>query len=261
VSRARYRPIVVTRPEEPGRLLTTALIERGADALWLPAFDLAPAPDFSAVRTSLAALSGFDLAVFVSPAAVRATAVLLSGSWPAATTIGAAGHATVDAVRTRLRLEADARLVAPDGDEEGGSEALLRALDAAGVEVRRALILRAASGRDWLGDRLAQRGAQVETLAVYDRRAHVLTAQEHARMRQMSAQPVDSVFSSSEAVEAMRGMLLPLALWDALRQGTAVASHSRIAARLAEAGFENVAVASLQAEEILAALEANEGPQ
>jgi uroporphyrinogen-III synthase len=259
VSRAHIRSIVVTRPEEPGRVLTTALIERGADALWLPAFDLAPAPDFSAVRTVLAALSTFDLAIFVSPAAVRATAALLNGPWPAAAVIGAAGQATVDAVRARLRLGSEARIVAPD-DDEGGSEALLRALDAASVSARRALILRAASGRDWLGDRLAERGVQVETLAVYDRRAHALTEQERARLMQMGVQPIDSVFSSSEAVAAVQAMM-PVAIWEVLQQGTTVASHSRIAQRLTDAGFGKVKIAPLQAEAILAALGIGDTPQ
>jgi len=260
VSLVPPRPILVTRPEEPGRLLTTALIEHGADALWLPAFDLAPAPDFSTVRSALATLSTFDLAIFVSPAAVRATAVLLNGPWPVATVIGAAGHATADAVRARLRVRDNVRIVAPAEDDEGGSEALLRSLDDAGIGVKRALILRAASGRDWLGDRLAERGAQVEAVAVYDRRAHALTEQERARLMQMRAQPIDSVFSSSEAVGSVQEMM-PLVIWEVLQQGTAVASHTRIARRLADAGFGNVTVAPLRAESILAVLGATDGPQ
>ena len=246
-------PILVTRPEEPGHRLTAALIERGADALWLPAFELAPAPDAAAARAAITRLPTFDLAVFVSPAAVRAAAVLMSGPWPAQTAIGAVGSATADAARARLCAGADARLVAPEQDDEGGSEALLRALDAACIRPARVLILRATTGRDWLGERLAESGAQIEAVAVYERRAHVLTAQERARLAQMGTQPVDSVFSSSEAVDAVRSML-PRAAWDALRRGTAVASHSRIAQRLAAAGFERVQVAPLRADEILGAL-------
>jgi uroporphyrinogen-III synthase len=253
VTAARPHPILVTRPEEPGRGLTTALIKRGADALWLPAFELAPAPDAPAARQTLARLGAFDLAVFVSPAAVRATAVLLDAPWPSTTAVGAAGHATAEAVRARLRPAEGVRVVAPDEDDEGGSEALLRALDAAGVEAARVLILRAVSGREWLAERLAERGVQVETIAVYDRRAHVLTAAQRARLAQMGAQPIDSVFSSSDAIEALHAQL-PDAAWSALRRGVAVASHTRIAQRLAAVGFARVRVAPLRADEILAAL-------
>ncbi len=251
---ARPHPILVTRPEEPGRLLTTALIERGADALWLPAFELAPAPDAASARETLARLATFDLAVFVSPAAVRATAVLLHAPWPTATTIGAAGHATADAVRARLRPGDDVRVIAPDANDEGGSEALLRALDAAGLRLARVLILRAVCGREWLAERFAERGAEVQALAVYDRRAHALSAAEGARLAQMGAQPIDSVFSSSDAVDALHARL-PHAAWDALLRGVAVASHTRIAQRLAEAGFAHVRVAPLRADEIMAVLE------
>jgi uroporphyrinogen-III synthase len=167
--------------------------------------------------------------------------------------IGAAGHATADAVRARLRVGDSVRIVTPADDEEGGSEALLHALDDAGIEAGRVLMLRAATGRDWLGDRLDERGAQVETVAVYDRRAHAVTEQERARLMQMGGQPIDSVFSSSEAVESVRAMM-PAAIWPFLQRGTAVASHTRIAQRLADAGFGNVVVTPLQAEAILAAL-------
>lgn len=65
-------PVIVTRPAAGGRALAAALLARGLDALWLPAFEIGPAPDEAAARAALARLADFDLAVFVSPAAVRA---------------------------------------------------------------------------------------------------------------------------------------------------------------------------------------------
>ncbi len=253
------RPILVTRPEESGRALTSALIGRGADALWLPAFDLAPAPDAEAARAALARLAQFDLAIFVSPAAVRAAAVLLRGPWPATTAIGAVGRATADVVRARLRPGEGVRVIAPSVDA-GGSEELLRALDEAAFAPGQVLIVRAASGREWLAERLAERGAHVEALAVYERRAHALSAAEGARLAQMSAQPIDGVFSSSEAVDALRSLLPPPA-WDALLRGVAIASHPRIAQRLADAGFARVRVVALEADAILASRTAADSEQ
>jgi uroporphyrinogen-III synthase len=248
-------PILVTRPEEPGRRLAAALARRGAQALWLPAFDLVAPSDADAARAALAQLARFDLAIFVSPAAVRATAGLRAGGWPAATAIGAVGRATAHAVRAHLVVGADTRIVAPAADDDGGSEALLDALDAANLAPRRVLVLRAASGRELLRERLMQRGAQVQALAVYDRRAHVPSAPEQAWLARVAAGPIDSVFSSSEAVDTVRAMLTPLAAWPAVVRGCAVASHPRIAQRLTAAGIEHVRVAALEADAILAALE------
>lgn len=247
-------PILVTRPEEPGQRLAAALAARGADALWLPAFDLVAPSDLDAARGALAQLANFDLAIFVSPAAVRATAGLLTARWPTATTIGAVGRSTAQAVRAHLHVDAGTHIVAPAADDEGGSEALLGALAAANFAPRHVLVLRAASGRELLRERLTQRGAEVRAVAVYDRRAHVPSALEQAWLARLAAGPIDSVFSSSEAVDAVRAMLLPLGAWPALARGCAVASHSRIAQRLAAAGLDRVRVAALDAEAILAAL-------
>jgi uroporphyrinogen-III synthase len=253
-------PILVTRPEEPGRWLTAALNERGAVALWLPAFDLKPAPKPFVVKNTLARLSTYDLAVFVSPATVRATSAVLAAAWPVRTAIGAVGRATEQAVRSELHPADAVRIVAPASDDEGGSEALLAALDAAGIEPRRVLILRAVIGRDWLRERLGERGAQVESLPVYDRHAHALSDVEREQLDVLRG-PLDSVFSSSEAVDTVRAMLESTPAWDSVRRGRAVASHTRIAQRLAEAGFADVCVSGLGAGEILTALQRSSAAQ
>lgn len=253
----------MTRPDEAGRALTAQLTARGAPAIWLPAFDLAPAPDSEAARRTLANLARFDLAIFVSPAAVRATAALFGEAWPQATAIGAVGNATRAAVTELLHPAEAVQIIAPAGADDGsGSEALWRALQDADLQPRNVLILRAASGREWLGETLAQHGAQVAALAVYDRCAHELTAAEHAQLTIRAGPALDSVFTSSEAVGAMRDALAPVSgAWSALQRGVAVASHSRIAKRLRAAGFVHVVVAPLEAGEILAAIAASQREQ
>jgi uroporphyrinogen-III synthase len=255
------RTIVVTRPEEPGRALTAALNERGAGALWLPAFDLVAPSDPEVARRTLREVGRYDLAVFVSPAAVQATAALREGAWPEDTTIAAVGPATRRAVTELLRPSARVRVVAPDGGgEEGGSEALWHALEAAGVRPREVLLLRAASGREWLTERFTQDGARVDALAVYERRRHRLSWDEQAHWAACAAHGFDSVFTSSEAVDAVEGMLAGIAgAWEALKCGTAVASHPRIATRLQQAGFARVVVAAAQADAIIAVLAADSG--
>jgi uroporphyrinogen-III synthase len=252
-------PVVVTRPEEAGRRVTAELAALGVDALWLPAFDLGPAPDPQAVADTLARLADYDLAIFVSPAAVRATAAVLSDAWPTTTAIAVVGAGTERAVRERL-AGANAAIVfsAAGDDAESGSEALWSALSAQPSPPQRALVLRAQGGREWLLDRLREVGAQVEPLAVYERRAHAPNDADLDWLHRHAEQgAVASVVTSSEAVaafmDAMRDAPAALA---ALRAGPALASHPRIAERLRVSGFGDVRLCAPNAAAIQAAVDA-----
>lgn len=256
------RPILVTRPGAAGQALTDALNERGADARWLPAFDIGPAPDEPAARAALAGLARHDLAIFVSPNAVRAAAALLDGPWPARTAIGAVGGGTARAVRSYLPADG-ALLIAPDGDDgdadaAGGSEAFWQALLAQPIRFGEVLLLRAAHGREWLPQKLAEAGARVTTVAVYARSAHAWSAADRAwlRAREGVAAPV-VVVTSSEAVDALLAQA-GAARHPWLRSGVALASHPRIAQRLREAGFGDVRESAAEVDAILAA--AGAGP-
>jgi uroporphyrinogen III methyltransferase/synthase len=256
------RPIVVTRPGAAGASLVDALRQAGQDALWLPAFEIGPAPDEALVRTTLAGLAKFDLAVFVSPTAVDAVAVHMDGAWPAATAIGAVGEATRRAILSRLPGAHAARVIAPAGaDEEadaGGSEALWATLQAQAVAPRRVLILRGQSGREWLSDRLLAAGASVVAVAAYVRRPVPLAEPHRRRLAQWrEAGPAPAlVFSSSEGVEPVLAQLDACCDPQWLRSGVALASHPRIAARLDAVGFATVRVVPLQADAIRSAVSA-----
>lgn len=254
-------PIVVTRPEAGGRALTDELAARGIDALWLPAFAIGPAPDVPLARATLTRLADFDLAVFVSPAAVRATAALLDRPWPAATSIGAVGRATDAAVLRSIAGAAAATRIVPDDDDgDSGSEALWDALVRANRLPRRALLLRAEGGRNWLAERLAAAGAEVTLLAVYSRRPLAASKEQLAtlaRWRDERRAPA-ALVTSSEAVDVLVAQVgrIDAAALDWLRSGLALATHARIGERLRAAGFARVALVAPQADAIAAALRA-----
>jgi uroporphyrinogen-III synthase len=236
-------PVIVTRPALPGQRLTALLERRGLDAVWWPAFDIDPPQDSNAVRARLASLAEFDLAVFVSSNAVHVVAGLLEGDWPPSTVIGAVGAATRDAALAELRGAQQAAMVAPDVDDVPGSEAFWRAWQASGRSARRALLLRAESGRDWIVERLSSAGAAVEPLAVYRRRPHHLGSADADRLLAWlgsNTRPI-AVVTSSEAVAALLGHLRGFDGADGwLRQGIAIATHPRVAQRLHSAGFHHV---------------------
>jgi uroporphyrinogen-III synthase len=239
------KPIVVTRAGEAGRTLARALADAGEDVLWLPAFELGPAPDGAHVAAVLGNLGGYDLAVFVSPAAVEATAPWVKEAWPAATAIGAVGSATRRAVLARIAGAAAATLFAPDDTayaEGGGSESLWSVLQPAAGRMKRALILRAEHGREWLGEQLSAAGLAVDTLAVYARKPCVISIETVQRLQAWQAaqrRPV-LVVASSEAVDAIARQLDPVVGPAWTRAALALASHERIAERLRAAGFTDV---------------------
>lgn len=279
------RPWLITRPAAAGQALTAALVNTARDAYWLPAFEIGAAPDAEAARSRLARLVDVDLAIFVSPAAVRETHRLLgTAAWPSNTLIGAVGAATADVARELLSrpdglpltviapepaVDAGAErpidVAADEADPGSGSEAFWVALEAwrerarqAGTDrpLRRALLLRAAHGRDWLIDRLRGRGIEVEPVAVYARCARPWDERDRAWITQrIDGPPPLLVVTSSEAVDALIDasmQVLPSALpW--LRRGRALALHPRIVERLKDAGFADAACVPCTLEALTAA--------
>jgi uroporphyrinogen-III synthase len=252
----KRRPIVVTRAGDAGQDLSRALAEAGEETLWLPAFVFGPAPDENRAAEVLGGLSDYQLAIFVSPAAVEATAARLTQPWPTGTAMAAVGEGTRRAILARIPAAARAALLAPAGidaeGEGGGSEALWQVLRPVLGHTRRALILRAEHGREWLAEQLAGAGVEVETLAVYTRRPAPVSPEAAARIRGWKAagQSPVLVVASSEAVETLISQLDPIVGAEWARSAFALASHERIAQHLRAAGFEVVKVATFDVEAI-----------
>jgi len=255
-------PVIVTRPAAPGRRLAAALRRRGGEVAWWPAFDIAPPVNEAAVRRALDRLADYDLALFVSPNAVHATAERLSADWPASTVIGAVGASTRDAAAAELPGGGAAPIVAPDDGDESGSEGFWRAWCATGRRARRVLVLRAATGRDWIIDQLRAADAEVDALAVYDRLPRVLSDGDRTRLigwMRDGVQPI-TVVSSAEAVGTILEQVHRVegaAEW--LRRGLAIATHPRVAQRLLAAGFANVEASAPEDSAVIGKLELIQG--
>jgi uroporphyrinogen-III synthase len=253
-------PIIVTRAGDTGQSLAVALADAGEECLWLPAFEFGPAPDEPRVAELLGQLDRYNLAVFVSPAAVKATASRLGKPWPRGTAIAVVGAGTRRAIRAHISSASEATLFAPEvGDvesEQGGSEALWRALQPAIVQMSRVLILRAQQGREWLAERMAAAGARVDALAVYTRRPAPMSSAAQATVRRWQAAQRAAVLvvASSEAVDAVVEQLDALAGAAWTRSALALASHERIAQRLRAAGFNEVKLVAPEVDAIRKAI-------
>lgn len=255
-------PVIVTRPAEPGQRLTSDLQRRGREAVWWPAFRISGPDDEAAVRQTLAGLADYDLALFVSPNAVHATAERLAADWPSGTAIGAVGAATRDAAMAELPGAAHACVVAPDEGDESGSEGFWRAWQASGRHARRVLLLRAATGRDWIVEQLRGAGASVQALPIYDRTPYVLAPPDLLQLRGWvhGSRAAAVVVSSAEAVSAIIEQARAVegaAEW--LKRGIAVATHPRVAQRLHSAGFQHVEVCDADDSSVIRKLESIQG--
>jgi len=251
---------LVTRPGEAGQRLACALRDRGQSALWWPAFDLLAPAELEPLQALLRRLAEFDLAVFVSAAAVRGLAALdLCGKWPVATRIAAVGAGTLQLARSLLPGAEGARGIGPAADaQQGGSEALWEALRREREAPRRALIVRAEAGREWLADRLREVGCQVEYASVYRRVVHIPSREQRAALAAShgGGDRAASIVTSSEAVAALDRQFAETPdakAW--LRQGLALCSHPRIVNALRAAGYGAVRECEPSASSVLDAID------
>ena len=256
---------IVTRPEPDAGRWAQQLAQAGIPAEAFALIDIAPlsaAADAQALEQAWQGLDGYAACLFVSGHAVahffkkkrlfaqdaRAQAAMdkvADGSFsgiPPRLRFMAPGPGTVAALRA-AGVPA-AQIDAPAADaRQFDSEALWQAIGARDWQGRRVLVVRgqsagaeaASSGRDWIVRQWQDRGASVDFVGVYQRRAPLLTDAQVARARQASADGSVWLFSSSEAVANLVGLAgLQGVDW---RRARAVATHARIAQAVRAAGW------------------------
>jgi uroporphyrinogen III methyltransferase/synthase len=183
--------IVVTRAGDHAAQLAGRLRSLGAVAIELPAIRTQPTDE------PVPSFDGVDLVCVSSPAAADALRAGLAAQGKdlrqlAGATIAAVGPGTADALR-RHGIEAD--LVPLRAVTEG----LIEAIDAAGLEPRRVVVVQAKGGRPLLAETLAARGAEVTVAALHETVAESLTPSELDDLRTAHA----VLFASGSAVNAV----------------------------------------------------------
>jgi uroporphyrinogen III methyltransferase/synthase len=148
------RTVAVTRARAQSSALAARLRTLGAAVVEAPAIRIAP------LDTPLPALDGYDLVCVTSPNGADLLLDRLRDARDlAGITVAAIGPGTASALKAR-GIEPD---VVP---ERAVAEGLVEALR--DVPARRALIARAAEGRDVLPDALRERGVEVDLVALYE---------------------------------------------------------------------------------------------
>ncbi len=199
--------IVVTRPREQAAQLAQRITQAGGQVILFPLLEISPVADPKPLRTLVARLPEFNLAIFISPNAVRygMAAILAAGASlspdPSPQGRGELKIATVGQGSAKaLRDLGVDKIIAPQ--ERFDSEALLALPELQQVAGWRVVIFRGDGGRELLGESLKARGASVEYAACYQR----AKPQQNIGML-LAANPDAITVTSSEALAYLWEML------------------------------------------------------
>jgi uroporphyrinogen III methyltransferase/synthase len=159
--------IVVTRAREQASALSDLLRSRGAEPVEFPVISIAAIEDTTRLDAALRTLERYAWMAVTSVNAVpilaaRLDALQLDARAFHATRIAAIGPATAQAIRQQLGLRAD---FVPT---EAVAEAVLSQWPDAGLSGQRILLPRAREARELLPEQLAERGAEVDVIPVYE---------------------------------------------------------------------------------------------
>jgi uroporphyrinogen-III synthase len=244
--------VLVTRPAAQASEWVQRLRAAGLQAEALPLIDIAPALDAAAVVAAWAALPAQAMVFFVSPNAATSffAAKPAQATWPAALMAASPGPGTTQV----LRELGVSNIVEPAADApQFDSEALWQQLSKRDWAGQRVLVVRGEGGRDWLAERLRERGAELAFVAAYGRVAPRLSPSQQALLDEALAQPATHLwfFSSSEAIAHLQA-LAPHADWAKAR---AMATHPRIAESARRLGMGVVMEARPGLEDVVACIQ------
>jgi uroporphyrinogen III methyltransferase/synthase len=160
------RRVVVTRARAQASSLAAALRALGAEVIELPAIRIEPRLDAAEVRDAVAGLHTYALVCLTSPNGVR---LLFEAMADQGRDARALANATIAAIGpgTAAAL-AERGVIADIVPKRFVAEALVEALAPVEVAERPVLVARAAEARDVLPNALAERGAKVDVVDLYE---------------------------------------------------------------------------------------------
>jgi uroporphyrinogen-III synthase len=230
--------ILITRPVMPASRTATRVAALGATPFIFPTTIIEPPADASPLNTALAKINDYYAAIFVSPSAAEMTLAPLGASvkkLPASLHVFAPGPGTAE----ELNLRGVAGVQMPESSFDSEGLLALPALQSGAIKGKRIVIFRGNGGRELLREALVKRGAAVDAITAYQRRAPntpptgLLELLRAGKVNALSAMSSDAITHLVPLVPAAERAKLLFAL-------PVYASHERIAATAREAGFRNV---------------------
>ncbi|TAG03701.1 MAG: uroporphyrinogen-III synthase [Betaproteobacteria bacterium] len=230
--------VLITRPVMPASRTAQRLAALGATPYVFPTTIIEPPADSAPLAAALSCLDRYYAAIFVSPSAVEMTLAPMGiqpRTVPTQLQVFAPGPGTAEA----LNLLGVSSVLIPETSFDSDGLLALEALSAKQVSGKRIAIFRGNDGREVLRDELTKRGASVEAITAYHRRApktpptgllELLARGEINAISAMSSDAIENLMTLLSGSKQVAATLnLPL-----------YASHPRIAETAKAAGFRNV---------------------
>lgn len=230
--------LLITRPVMPASRTAQRVAALGATPFVFPATIIEPPADVAPLNTALAKLGEYYAAIFVSPSAAEMTLAPMGAAprkLPTALHVFAPGPGTAE----ELTARGVAHVEVPTTSFDSEGLLALHALQANAVKGKRIVIFRGNDGRELLREELVKRGATVDAITAYHRRAPntaptgLIELLRSGKVNALSAMSSDAITHLVPLVPAADRAKLLFAL-------PVYASHERIAATARAAGFRNV---------------------
>ena len=157
---------MVTRARAQASGLAATLRALGAEVVELPAIRIEPRLDSAEVRDAVAALHAYALVCLTSPNGVRLLFEAMAAQGRDARALAGANVAAIGPGTAAALVERG--VIADVVPDRFVAEALVESLAAIEVADRPVLVARAAEARDVLPEALAERGARVDVVALYE---------------------------------------------------------------------------------------------
>ena len=230
--------ILITRPVMPASRTATRLASLGATPLVFPTTVIEPPANVVPLNTALARIGDYYAAIFVSPSAAEMTLAPLGSApkkLPSTLRVFAPGPGTAE----ELNIRGVATVDMPETSFDSDGLLELPSLQASAIHGKRIVIFRGNDGRELLREALVKRGATVDAITAYHRRAP--NTPPTGLLELLRAGTVNALSAMSSDAITNLVPLIPLHERAALLFTLPVfASHERISATARDAGFRNV---------------------
>lgn len=168
--------LLITRPEPENTLSCSFFEAAGAEVTSLPVMEIAPLEEkHSSIQSQLFELDNYNKVIFISKNAVRHGVEWIDHCWPQLPVgiewigIGDGTTQLLNELGYPLGIQAKSIQLAAENGDVSVSEALVQSPSFQQVENEKILIVKGSGGRELLADTLKQRGANVNSLALYKR--------------------------------------------------------------------------------------------
>ncbi len=229
--------VLITRPASRGEKLCDALIARGFAALHYPCLDFLLLTNTPAWQAGVKQLATQDWLIVISPQAADIILPVLKQQADTTLKIACVGGAT------SATLQAAGVKVDYHPTTDWSSEGLLADPMFQNVNNVKIAVVRGEGGREKIDLSLQARGAQVLTLAAYQRILPKVTAAKQMALQQWLNQPITHiVFAASFQTLTHLETLAGASAWQQLKKTCLVVMSDRIKQLAEKNGFESVLV-------------------